>query len=143
MKSFRNILFGKAWFNKSTYNIATIIIILALLPMIYGLVYITGGIKYVYSHTMYIPILLAGIFINPSFAMLVALFGGLLLGPLMPYDVSVGDQQAFFNWFYRLFIFMILGFISGYANQFLRRYNQDIKRLLTHHQHTHLPIKNI
>lgn len=139
MKSFRNILFGKAWFNKSTYNIATVIIILALLPLIYGLVYITGGIKYVYSHTMYIPILLAGIFINPSFAMLVALFGGLLLGPLMPYDVSVGDQQAFFNWFYRLFIFMILGFISGYASQFLRRYNQDIKRLLTHHQHTHLP----
>ena len=139
MKSLRSILFGKAWFNNRVYNITSILIILALLPLIYGLVYMTGGIKYVYSHTMYIPILLAGILINPSFAMLVALTGGLLLGPLMPYDVSVDDQQAFFNWFYRLIIFMILGFISGYASQFLRRYNQEIKDLLTHHQHSLLP----
>lgn len=139
MKSFKSILFGKAWFNQHKYNVITIIFVLGLLPSIYGLVYATGGIKYVYSHTMYIPILLAGIFINPSFAMLVALMGGLLLGPLMPYDVSVGDQQAFFNWFYRLIIFLILGFISGYASQFLRRYNQEIKDLLTHHQHSSLP----
>ena len=138
-KSFKSILFGKAWFNQHSYNILSIIIILALLPSIYGLVYITGGIKYVYSHTMYIPILLAGILINPSFAMLVALIGGLLLSPIMPFDVALGDQQAFFNWFYRLIIFMLLGFISGYSSQYLRKYNQDIKRLLTHHQHTHLP----
>lgn len=36
------------------------IFIFGMLPSIYIFVYITGGIKYVFSHTMYVPILLAG-----------------------------------------------------------------------------------
>ena len=34
--------------------------ILIALPIIYLIVYATGGIKFVYSHSMYIPIVLPG-----------------------------------------------------------------------------------
>jgi diguanylate cyclase/phosphodiesterase len=34
--------------------------LLILMGMVYTLVYETGGIKFVYSHSMYIPILLSG-----------------------------------------------------------------------------------
>ncbi len=139
MDSIRSIFFSKSWFTNNNYKVLTIIAILVMLPLIFGLVYVTGGIKYVYSHTMYIPILLAGIFINPGFGIITAIIAGILLGPIMPYDVLVGDQQAFVNWFYRLFIFLLLGSISGFASQSLRKTNLKIKHLLTHHIETNLP----
>ena len=46
---------------------------------------------------MYIPILLAGIFISPGFGIMIAIFGGILLGPLMPIDVVTHDPQDFFK----------------------------------------------
>jgi thiamine transporter ThiT len=78
-----------------------VIVILIAFPLVYWFVYETGGIKYVYSHTMYIPIQLAGIFFGFKYGLLAGLIGGLLLGPLMPMVVETGEEQETINWIYR------------------------------------------
>lgn len=121
-----------------------IIIILDLisLPLIYWFVYATGGIKFVFSHTMYIPIVIAGITYGTGYGLSVGLIAGILLGPLMPIDVITGEKQLWYNWMYRVFIFMIIGGLSGYATNVLRKYNFRIRMLLSHNVDTNIPNKN-
>ena len=116
-----------------------IIFIAVLLPAIYCLVYTTGGIKYVYSHTMYIPIVLAGIIFGIRGGALAAIAAGLLLGPLMPIDTLTGEEQQLINWFYRMGIFVILGTISGVFFDVIRKKITRITELLTHNPDTAIP----
>jgi diguanylate cyclase len=118
------------------------ILILSLLPLIYFFVYSTGGIKYVYSHTMYIPIILAGIFYGPSFGIIIAFIAGILLGPLMPIDTVTDELQDTLNWLYRLFIFLIIGGLIGYTSNKLRREAAHIKTLLSVNPETRVPNAN-
>jgi len=115
---------------------------LIALPAIYFLVYYTGGIKYVYSHTMYIPIILSGLLFGPWIGFIVGIIGGLLLGPLMPIDALTGEPQLLINWMYRLLIFLVVGFISGFASKSLRDNVLTIKKLLSHNQETNIPNTN-
>ena len=57
---------------------------LALLAVTF-LVYETGGIKHVYSHSMYPIILLAGLWFGAKGGILTAFIAGLLLGPKCPW----------------------------------------------------------
>lgn len=88
----------------------------ACVPLIYWFVWATGGIKYVFSHTMYIPIILAGVFIHPIFGALIGLFGGLMLGPLMPIDTITNEAQLPINWIFRLCIFVAIGILTGWGS---------------------------
>jgi EAL domain-containing protein (putative c-di-GMP-specific phosphodiesterase class I) len=117
-------------------------IILLLLPLIYFIVYQTGGIKFVYSHSMYIPIILAGIFYGASFGTAVAFIAGVLLGPLMPIDTLTNEMQDPINWIYRLFIFLVIGFVIGYASGKLRKEAKLIKELMSVNQETKVPNTN-
>jgi EAL domain-containing protein (putative c-di-GMP-specific phosphodiesterase class I)/thiamine transporter ThiT len=129
---------------KKNYRIIALVVVTALVPLVYLLVYATGGIKYVFSHTMYIPILLAGMFFGAPFGLLIGLAGGILLGPLMPFDTTVisPEPQEFINWFYRMIIFMSMGGISGYVSNKLRRDAQRINELMSHNQETMIPNTN-
>ncbi len=120
----------------------TLVVLVLFLPLIYMLVYFTGGIKYVYSHTMYIPILLAGILIGPKSGFMIALFAGILLGPLMPIDTETGEMQETFNWIYRLITFMLIGIISGIASKKIKDDGKAIQNLMSHNQETHIPNTN-
>ncbi len=115
------------------------VFIMLSLPAIWLFVYYTGGIKYVFSHTMYIPILMAGIFFGMKSGLAVALVGGILLGPLMPIDVGLNEKQEFINWFYRLLVFLSIGGLSGYASQHLRKINKINERLFAYHIDTGIP----
>ncbi|MDY0139729.1 MAG: hypothetical protein RBR50_08510, partial [Candidatus Izemoplasmatales bacterium] len=117
-------------------------IILLSMPGIYLLVYYTGGIKYVYSHTMYIPILLAGIIFGFKGGTLIAIVGGILLGPIMPLEVDLGTYQETLNWVYRLLIFLVIGGLSGYYSERLRKINKINERLFSHHVETDIPNLN-
>ncbi|MCF7923591.1 MAG: EAL domain-containing protein [Candidatus Izimaplasma sp.] len=108
-------------------------------PLIYLFVYYTGGIKYVYSHTMYIPILLAGIVFGFKYGVICGLIAGVLLGPLMPLVVETNEPQVFFNWFYRMIMFVLIGGLSGY---FFDKYKKTLKKnekLYLHHPDTKVP----
>ncbi len=131
----------RLFFNKH-YRLITMIAIFVMLPGIYLLVYFTGGIKYVYSHSMYIPILLAGIIFGPVWGVVIATVAAILLGPLMPIDTETHVPQEFFNWFYRMLIFVLLGFISGYTSKKLRRNAERIDQLMSHNLATHVPNVN-
>ncbi len=50
------------WIEKKRFifRIVTTLVTLLLLAVIYLFVYMTGGIKFVFSHSMYLPILLSG-----------------------------------------------------------------------------------
>lgn len=109
------------------------------LPGIYAFVYFTGGIKYVYSHTMYIPILIAGIVFGMKYGLLVGLIGGILLGPLMPIEFDPLERQLFLNWFYRLIIFLSIGGLSGYYADRLRKVNKINEKLFAYHIETDVP----
>lgn len=62
-------IFKYGWQQITLKPILFVLILLAL-PIVFFIVYYTGGIKYVYSHTMYIAIILAGIYYGPVIATL-------------------------------------------------------------------------
>lgn len=119
-------------------NIVFTIIIIASLPLIYFLVYETGGIKYVFSHTMYIPIIFAGIFWGFRGGTFIGIVGGFLLGPLMPIDTLTGELQLFINWVYRMVYFFIVGATVGAFSDFLKQYIKKMHYLSTHNSETGL-----
>lgn len=120
-------------------KVVVFLITTSLLPLVYLFVYATGGIKYVFSHSMYIPIILGGIFFGKKGGIIYAVIGGILLGPLMPIDVETGESQLFLNWGYRLLIFILIGLLSGLACDYLRKQFQVIHKLHTEFPDTKLP----
>ena len=119
-------------------NIVFTIIIIASLPLIYFLVYETGGIKYVFSHTMYIPIIFAGIFWGFKGGAFIGIIGGLMLGPIMPIDTITGEKQQLINWIYRTIYFFIVGGTVGTFSDFLKEYIKKIHYISTHNSETGL-----
>ena len=119
-------------------NFVFSVIVIASLPLIYLLVYKTGGIKYVFSHTMYLPIIFAGIFWGFKGGALIGIIGGLLLGPLMPINTMTGEPQLFINWVYRMVYFFIVGTTVGAFSDFLKHYIKKMHYLSTHNSETGL-----
>lgn len=119
-----------------------LVFILSTLPIVYFIVYSTGGIKYVYSHSMYISIILAGIYFGITFGVLTGLLAAMLLGPLMPLDTLTGEMQEPINWLYRMVIFILVGFIIGYASNKFRKDAKKMARLNAINQETNIPNKN-
>lgn len=113
-------------------------ILLLLMLAVYSLVYMTGGIKFVYSHSMYILILLSGFILGIRGGILFGLIAGAVLGPLMPIDVVTGEMQNTFNWLYRMGMFTLIGFLSGAASDGARFYQEKLKWLYQHNISTRL-----
>ncbi|MDY0211163.1 MAG: EAL domain-containing protein [Acholeplasma sp.] len=130
------------WINRKDIKYISGFLVLLSLPLVYALVYFTGGITYVYSHTMYIPILLAGIFLGPRFGLMVGVIAGILMGPIMPLNVTEGTNQAVTNWLYRMIIFSLMGFISGFASNILRNNVKKIDDLSSKDSETGIPNTN-
>lgn len=130
-------------FPKGLSKLYNVLIILILMTLVYLVVYITGGTKYVYSHTMYIPIILATISNGIVGGLIAGIIGGILLGPLMPLDTSTNETQDFINWLYRLIIYTFVGIISGLAFNEFKKKTRQIINLITHHQETNIPSINL
>ena len=117
----------------------SIFIISALIGLVTVLVWQTGGIKFVYSHSMYIPILLAGFVLGLPGGVFFALVAGIALGPWMPIDTVSGEMQQPINWIYRTGYFVLIGGLSGAMNDSLRRYIEYLSWLAKHDVKTGLP----
>ena len=106
---------------------------------VYVLVYMTGGIKYVYSHSMYIPILLSGFVFGVKGGALAGLAGGIILGPFMPIDVTTGEMQKTINWLYRTGFFTLIGCLAGAGSDSATAYISRLRWLSRHDASTGLP----
>ncbi len=119
-----------------------LILVMLALPIIYLIVYATGGIKFVYSHSMYIPIVIAGIYYGAIFGIATGFIAAILLGPLMPIDTLTNEMQVPENWIYRMIIFILVGGIIGYAADKLRKDSEHIETLMSSNQETKVPNTN-
>ncbi len=117
---------------------AKIFLIAVLIAGVAVLVINTGGIKYVFSHTMYIPIILAAYFFRIPGGLIAGLIGGLVLGPFIPISVSTGEMQEITNWVYRTFLFMGVGVLSGWLFSIANKRNQRIAWMVNHSPDTGL-----
>ncbi|WP_020679745.1 putative bifunctional diguanylate cyclase/phosphodiesterase [Marinobacterium rhizophilum] len=107
-------------------------LLLLLIAAVCGLVYLTGGIKYVYAHSMYLVIVLGGFIYGIPGGAITGALAGLVLGPLMPIDVSTGEAQKTLNWLYRSGFFILAGVFCGTARDCVQRYLNHIQWLMHH-----------
>ncbi|MDY0041439.1 MAG: bifunctional diguanylate cyclase/phosphodiesterase [Desulforhabdus sp.] len=130
-----------SWTDKQRISVQTFasFILLIAIAGIAITVYQTGGIKYVYSHAMYIPILFAGFIIGATGGLIFAVIAGLSLGPVMPLDVVTGEQQTTFNWLFRSGLFVIAGTLSGLASSTAKQYIEQLRWIAHHNVFTDLP----
>jgi EAL domain-containing protein (putative c-di-GMP-specific phosphodiesterase class I)/GGDEF domain-containing protein len=130
-----------AWADRHFREIRLILAPLFVLMVagVYALVYYTGGIKFVYSHSMYLPILLSGIVFGIRGGVFIGALGGFALGPLMPIDVVTGEMQNTANWLYRSGFFVLIGLLSGLASDRARDYIEHLKWVSRHDPSTGLP----
>lgn len=128
--------------SKKNRTIIAIIIGLSL-PLIYLLVLKTGGIKYSYSHIMYIPIVLAGLILGKSAGIIIGVIAGVLLGPFTPIETTTMELQLFINWFLRLLIYGIIGYLSGLFSSILKNASQKLIKLYSYNPETMIPNTHI
>ncbi|MEX1200249.1 MAG: bifunctional diguanylate cyclase/phosphodiesterase [Methylophaga sp.] len=122
-------------------NIIKVIMLPGLFLMIVGvylLVYYTGGIKFVYSHSMYIPIVLAGFIFGIRGGVAVAIIAGITLGPFMPIDTLTGEMQKTVNWIYRMGFFTLIGLLAGIASDTVKTYLKNLHWQTRHDKETSL-----
>ncbi len=110
-----------------------------LIGAVYIIVYMTGGIKFVYSHSMYIPILLSGFVFGIKGGIFFGLLGRFVLGPFMPIDVAGGEMQPAANWLYRAGFFALVGFFSGAASDSTKSYISHLRLISRRDIDTQLP----
>lgn len=117
-------------------------LLLIMVAAVFVLVYATGGIKYVYSHSMYIPVLLSGFVFGVKGGVVVGLIGGVALGPFMPIDVLTGERQDTLNWLYRSGFFVLIGALSGLASDSVKSYMRHLDWVSRHDAASGLPNRN-
>ena len=123
---------------KELSSAAKALLIAVLIAAVVLLVYKTGGIKYVFSHTMYIPIILAAYFFQIPGGLITGIIAGIALGPFMPISVSTGEMQEVTNWIYRAFFFAGVGVLSGWLFSIVNSRSQRIAWMVRHSPDTGL-----
>lgn len=106
---------------------------------VYFIVINTGGVKYVFSHSMYLPIVLSAVFFGAFGGFAVAIVGGLILGPFVPIDTITGEAQLTINWVYRMGFFALIGTTVGLASDGIRAYIKHMRWSVRHDTATFLP----
>lgn len=86
-----------------------------------------------FSHLMYIPIVLSGTLLGTPYGLGVAVLSGLVVGPIMPYNLTTGQPQFWGDWFFRLLMMSAIGFLSGMVGFNYRKSQIEIKDILTKH----------
>ncbi|MCO7124450.1 HD domain-containing protein [Sporolactobacillus shoreicorticis] len=92
------------------------------------IVYLTGGTSNVYSNFMYLPIAIVSATHGKYQGIIHAAVNALLIGPLMPLDVSLRQSQPIENWLIRLTLYVIIAFVIGFfADYYKREFDRNLK----------------
>lgn len=116
---------------------------LGLIALLLGLgtitVYMTGGTGFAYPYVMLIPVVLAAAWYGLSASLICAAAAGLLMGPLMPLNVTEGILQPTENWLARLGLYVIIGGFTGWLFHRLYQATGDHLTALRTDSRTGLP----
>ncbi len=121
------------------FRLFVLLLIVASMLLSAAVVYRTGGSFVVYTHTMYVPVVLAGLVFGVWGGVLAALVGGVMLGPFMPLDVVTGTPQSTLNWTFRLIYFLLIAIIVGGSSELIKGYINQIRWRLLHSGTSELP----
>lgn len=121
------------------FRIATLLLVLLTLALGTLIVYYTGGSYVVYTHSMYVPVVISGLVFGLRGGLIAALTAGFLLGPLMPLNVATGELQPIANWVFRLAYFLLVGVIVGSSSDLIRAYIKRLRWHWLHNQVSELP----
>lgn len=126
LPTFNSIWHSQKWPQMSGFasSISKLLFIIIFFAAGTWLVYFTGGTGYAYPYVILLPILLSTAWFGLPGAILGAVAGGLLIGPLMPLDVSTDTYQSIDNWLARIAFFLLIGVFSAGIFQSLRLANQ-------------------
>ena len=124
---------------KGLKKILVILAILFLQISVFILVYKTGGIKYSYSHIMYLVIILSSFFFGAIGGTLFGITGGLILGPYMPLNTATMEMQLPYNYLYRIFFFITVGVLSGFVSHYLISLLKRVEKNSFYSQITGIP----
>ncbi len=145
--------------DRTIRRFSQILIIGCFLGLATSIVYATGGTGYAYPYVILLPVILTAAWFGLSSTVLVALAAGLLLGPLMPMDVTKGLMQSPQNWLARIGFFLLIAVFTSWLFQSFRAstrrhlreiqidketglpnqaaLKEDLKRTLARWQHSH------
>jgi EAL domain-containing protein (putative c-di-GMP-specific phosphodiesterase class I)/GGDEF domain-containing protein len=124
--TFENIWHSEKWphLTKSARSFCRLVFILIFLAAGTWVVYFTGGTGYAFPYIILLPVLLSAVWFGVTGSIICALAGGLLIGPLMPLNVSTGTFQSTDNWLARIAFFLLIGIFSAGLFQSLKQANQ-------------------
>jgi diguanylate cyclase (GGDEF)-like protein/PAS domain S-box-containing protein len=111
---------------KTKYRRVAPLIIGGLLLINTLLIITTGGIPSVLAHTMYIPVLLTAFYFGAFPALVVALLGGILVGPFMGVEMFNLEGEPIMNSLYRTLYFVGIGGFAGILFSFLQRWLNQV-----------------
>ncbi len=117
---------------------SAVLMIILSVPAVYGLVYLTGGPN-VYTHSMYVPILIGSLVFGMRGGIVVGVIAGATLGPFMPLDTVTMEPQTAVSWLYRSGFFVIMGILCGAFSDSIQRYLKHLKWFTLHDTDTGLP----
>jgi len=100
---------------------AILVVSYALSVLVTLLVYFTGGTALVFANLMYVPIALIASTNGKIHGVILAAASAILIGPLMPLDVTAGVAQTPLNWIIRLIIYVVIAFLIGFFSDYYRR----------------------
>jgi len=88
------------------------IILVALLALVWLIVYKSGGTQRAMPHLFYIPIILAVLPFGLWGTSVTALVATVLCGPLMPMNALTGEAQQTGSWVFRGVMFLLIGAVA-------------------------------
>lgn len=112
-----------------TRHPAVPVLLAAMLAAGWWIVHVTGGTYNVFTHVMYVPVVVAALFYERTGGLLAGAVAGLLMG-VTPVNVPTHELQPLFAAVVRSSFYMGMGALVGYAVHRLRRQQRVTQELL-------------
>ena len=94
-------------------HLYTMIFAFLFMGMVYLIMINQDHNQLAFSHMMYIPIVITGGLLGGWYGLALGITAGLIVGPLMPWDLTTGEPQYAVDWIFRMSMMGVVGVLSG------------------------------
>jgi diguanylate cyclase len=107
-------------------HLYTMIFAFLFMGMVYLIMLNQEGNQLAFSHMMYIPIVITGGVLGGWYGLSIGILAGLVVGPLMPWNLATGEPQYAVDWIFRMSMMGVVGLLSGLLG---RGYQLAVKKI--------------